>query len=228
VRRGQGWAYTGAILGGVVSIAANVAHSYVPPEGGTQGWSPQPGAVIGAVFWPLALFVAIEILAKVAWPLGRRWVLLRFLGLLPVALVAAVVSYRHLSGLLAYYGEDGLTVALGPLAVDGLMVMATGALIAVGRTAVDGPSPQVSPATADASGKLPEASGPAVPDGDGPSAPAGTEVDGLLLVGQAVAGELAASARALTRDALAEGVRARGHAISTARASELLRQVRAA
>ncbi len=132
--RGQGWAYTGAILGGVVSIAANVAHSYVPPEDAAQDWSPQTGAVIGAVFWPLALFVAIEILAKVAWPAGRRWVVLRYGGLVPVALVAAVVSYRHLSGLLAFYGEDGLTVALGPLAVDGLMVMATGALIALGRT----------------------------------------------------------------------------------------------
>ena len=68
--RGQGWAYTGAILGGVVSIAANVAHSYVPPEDAAQDWSPQTGAVIGAVFWPLALFVAIEILAKVAWRPG--------------------------------------------------------------------------------------------------------------------------------------------------------------
>ena len=28
---GQGWAYAGAILGGLVSIAANVAHSYAPP-----------------------------------------------------------------------------------------------------------------------------------------------------------------------------------------------------
>src|SRR5690606_65095 len=50
-----------------------------------------------------------------------------------VASVAAVVSYRHLSGLLSHYGEDPLTVAIGPLAVDGLMVVATGALLATGR-----------------------------------------------------------------------------------------------
>jgi hypothetical protein len=49
-----------------------------------------------------------------------------------VALVAAFVSYRHLSGLLEHWSEDGATVAFGPLAVDGLMVMATGALIAIG------------------------------------------------------------------------------------------------
>lgn len=130
---GRGWAYTGALLGGAVSIAANVAHSYVPPSDAGQEWSPQTGAVIGAVFWPAALFVAIEILARTSWPAGRRWVALRFLGLLPVAVVAAVVSYRHLSGLLTFYREDGLTATIGPLAVDGLMVMATGALIATRR-----------------------------------------------------------------------------------------------
>jgi hypothetical protein len=129
---GRGWAYLGAILGGAVSIAANVAHSYVPPTDAPSGWSPQTGAVIGAIFWPSALFVAVEILARVAWPAAARWFALRFAGLLPVALVAAVVSYGHLAGLLAFYGESPWTAAIGPLAVDGLMVMATGALIATG------------------------------------------------------------------------------------------------
>jgi hypothetical protein len=133
---GRGWAYVGAILGGTVSIAANVAHSYVPPtpEQGAPpipaDWTPQVGAVAGAIFWPIALFVVTEMLARVAWPEGWRWIVARFAGLLPVALVAAFVSYRHLSGLLAFYGEDKLTTMFGPLAVDGLMVMATAALLA--------------------------------------------------------------------------------------------------
>ncbi|MEO3820991.1 hypothetical protein [Plantactinospora sp. B24E8] len=131
-KSGRGWAYLGATLGGAVSIAANIAHSYVPPAGAPTDWTPLPGAVVGAIFWPVALFVAVEILARVPWPTGRGWTLLRFGGLLPVALVAAVVSYKHLAGLLDYYGEDPLTVAIGPLAVDGLMVMATGALLATG------------------------------------------------------------------------------------------------
>jgi DNA-binding transcriptional ArsR family regulator len=126
---GRRWAYGGALLGGGVSVAANVAHSYVPP-GGADAWSPHAGAVIGAVFWPVALLVAVEILARVDWPAARGWLVLRYAGLLPVALVAAAVSYRHLSGLLDYYGEAALTVRLGPLAVDGLMLVATGALIA--------------------------------------------------------------------------------------------------
>jgi hypothetical protein len=129
---GRGWAYVGALLGGGVSVAANVAHSYVPPSGALAEWQPQTGAVVGAVFWPLALFVAVEILTRVPWPSAARWAILRYVGLLPVAVVAAVVSYRHLSGLLAFYSEDPLTVAIGPLAVDGLMVMATGALLATG------------------------------------------------------------------------------------------------
>lgn len=130
---GRGYAYIGATLGGVVSIAANVAHSFVPPAEAASSWTPHSGAVVGAVFWPIGLFVAVEIFARIAWPIGRRWTLLRFLGLLPVAVVAAVVSYRHLSGLLDFYNEDVLTVSFGPLAVDGLMVMASGALIATGR-----------------------------------------------------------------------------------------------
>jgi hypothetical protein len=133
---GRRWAYIGAALGGTVSIAANIAHSYVPPVGAAEGWSPNPGAVIGATFWPVALFVATEILTRVAWPTGRGWQLLRWLGMLPVAAVAAVVSYRHLSGLLAFYGEETIVCVLGPLAVDGLMVMATGAILATGQTRI--------------------------------------------------------------------------------------------
>ena len=131
---GRRWAYIGAALGGTVSIAANIAHSYVPPTGADTAWSPNFGAVIGAVFWPVALFVATEILARVAWPSGWVWQLMRWAGMVPVAFVAALVSYRHLSGLLAFYGEEPIVCVLGPLAVDGLMVMATGAILATGHT----------------------------------------------------------------------------------------------
>lgn len=127
---GRGWGYVGALLGGAVSIAANVAHSYVAPAGAPASWRPPLGDVLGAVFWPVALFVAIEILARTPWPSGKRWIVVRFAGLLPVAVVAALVSYGHLSGLLAHYGESKVTSHLGPLAVDGLMVMASAALMA--------------------------------------------------------------------------------------------------
>src|SRR5689334_20968753 len=110
---GRFWAYTGALLGGLVSIAANIAHSYVPPTGAPASWVPPFGAVVGAFFWPVFLFIAVEILARVAWPSGLAWQLLRWLGITPVAFVAALVSYRHLSGLLAYYGEEPIVCVLG-------------------------------------------------------------------------------------------------------------------
>jgi hypothetical protein len=156
---GRGWAYVGAALGGSVSIAANVAHSYVPPADSPAAWSPQTGAVVGAIFWPVALFVVTEIFARVAWPSGKRWTALRFAGLLPVALVAAFVSYKHLAGLLDFYGEDALTAMLGPLAVDGLMVMATGALLATARrVAADAvPTEATAPAAAEVPAPVPPA-----------------------------------------------------------------------
>lgn len=148
---GRAWGYLGAALGGLVSIGANTAHSYVPPAGASGPWRPPIGAVVGAVFWPVALFFAIEILARTPWPAGKRWIAVRFVGLVPVAVVAAIVSYNHLSGLLAHYGEDRLTTVIGPLAVDGLMVMSSAAVIATtprrtadALSAVE-PAPDVAP-----------------------------------------------------------------------------------
>lgn len=133
---GRVWAYTGLVLGAAVSVAANVAHSYVPPADLAPGqtWAPEPGAVLGATFWPLALLASSEILIRTNWPTGWRWIALRAAGLLPVAAVAAVVSYLHLHGLLLHYRESPVTAAIGPLSVDGLMVMATGALLATSPT----------------------------------------------------------------------------------------------
>jgi hypothetical protein len=88
-----------------------------------------------AAVWPVFLFIAVEILVRIVWPAGKVWLVLRFGGLTPVAGVAALVSYRHLSGLLAHIGEEDLVVLAGPIAVDGLMLMSTCALIAINHRA---------------------------------------------------------------------------------------------
>ena len=116
VQGGRAWPYAGLILGGGVSVAANVAHSYVPPPAAAPGWAPSPGAVLLAAFWPAAVFVAVEILARAHWADGRHWVLVRWGGLAPVAVVAAVVSYRHLAGWWAN-NRTGLAPGLVPARV---------------------------------------------------------------------------------------------------------------
>ncbi|WP_089293015.1 hypothetical protein [Actinoplanes regularis] len=128
-------AYLGALLGAAVSIAANVAHSFIPPDGAPAGWSPRVGAVLLSIFWPVALAVVIELAVRVPWPSGWQYIVVRAVGLLPVAAVAAVVSYRHGSGLLTYYGEDPITTRFGPVAVDGLLLIATMAIVVTGDRA---------------------------------------------------------------------------------------------
>lgn len=150
-RRGDGtgraWASVAFGLGVAVSVAANVAHTYYIPGAGR----PPVGAQLAAAFYPLALLLVVEILARVPWPSFPWWTVARFGGASVVAGVAAVVSYRHMAALLAAYGEDALTARIGPLAVDGLMVVASFALLAIGRQAhaeavpVPVPSPAAPP-----------------------------------------------------------------------------------
>lgn len=129
---GKAWATFGFATGIIASIAANVAHSFVPPHGAVN-WQPQPGAIVFAGFWPVALLIAIEVIARVDWPHGKSWWLVRYGGLVAVAAIAATLSYRHMSALLTYYGEDALGAAIGPMAVDGLMAVCTAALLATTR-----------------------------------------------------------------------------------------------
>jgi hypothetical protein len=133
---GRAWARAGFALGVVTSIAANVGHTYM-------GSDPPPGALAFSAFWPVALLIALEVISRVQWPPGAWWSISRYGGLTTVALIAALVSYRHMSGLLGYYGEDALTATLGPLAVDGLMVVCSTALLAIADRLKRGLTPAV-------------------------------------------------------------------------------------
>ena len=120
---GRRWAYGGAALGVSLSVAANVEHVLV------QGRETAPGAVVSAAACPVILLVALEVIARTTWPAGLRWVLLRWLALPTVAVVAASISYLHMRSLLLVYGESTWAATVGPLAVDGLMAVAVGALL---------------------------------------------------------------------------------------------------
>ncbi|THV43464.1 DUF2637 domain-containing protein [Glycomyces buryatensis] len=120
-------AWLALVLGIGASVAANVLHTWTVLADGS-GSLPQ---VLGSAFWPVALVVSIETMARVRWPASIGYSLIRFGAVGAVALVAAVVSYRHMSGLLAYWGEDPISATLGPIAVDGLVTVGALALLAI-------------------------------------------------------------------------------------------------
>ena len=188
---GRGWARTGATAGAVISVAGNVLHTLIPPDPRPADWHPQLGAVIGAVWWPVSLFLALEVLVSARWGDRWWWLLVRLGTVAPVAVVAAVVSYHHLAALLAYYREDSFTVHFGPVAVDGLMVLCSAALYRI-RT--------LTPETADDRAALPavgpDSAGPVVP----PDRAGGHHVDALP-GGRRVHPGRAASASCSGRDA---------------------------
>jgi hypothetical protein len=124
-RSGRIIAWLSFLLGIGVSIAGNIGHA------ASDGM--KPGEWAGAAFWPLALMLTIEILTRVHWQPERRWTIARFAALILVAAVAAVLSYRHLAGLMTYWGEDWVNAHLGPLAVDGLMLIAATALLSISK-----------------------------------------------------------------------------------------------
>jgi hypothetical protein len=130
-KSGKAIAWLSFTLGIAVSIAGNIGHA------ASDGM--KPGEWAGAAFWPLALMLTIEILTRVRWQPGKRWTAARIAGLVLVAAVAAVLSYRHLAGLMTYWGEDKLNAHLGPLAVDGLMLVAATALLSISHERVPEP-----------------------------------------------------------------------------------------
>ncbi|MEV4704526.1 DUF2637 domain-containing protein [Actinoplanes sp. NPDC049316] len=123
---------TAFIAGITASVAANVAHA-----------EDSPGARTVAGWAPLALLLTIEVVLRVPPP--RQWWLaaLRYLGTAVVSAVAAIASFRHMKGLALAYGEDQLTAATLPLSADGLIFVASLALLTLAerrRTAAETPS----------------------------------------------------------------------------------------
>lgn len=127
------WARGGAIGGGLVSVAGNVLDARAQPV-------VHPGAVFGAVFWPVCLLAAVEVFALPLWGTGFWSWILRVVVNVPIAVVAAVTSYHHLSGLLVMWEEYWFTARFGPVAIDGLMLSCAAALFRARAGAAEGSS----------------------------------------------------------------------------------------
>jgi hypothetical protein len=78
--------------------------------------------------------LAIEALSRIPWPKGILWGLARFGGAGAVAVGSAVISYGHLRGVLLAWQYGPLAADVGPLVLDGLMVVCGFALLAMSRT----------------------------------------------------------------------------------------------
>ncbi|WP_394614503.1 DUF2637 domain-containing protein [Lentzea sp. JNUCC 0626] len=135
-------AWAGFVFGSIMSIAANVLSTWLPAAHQPAGWSPGLAPQIGAAVWPIGLLVSIEVLSRVRWPRGWFWVLARFGGIGVVALGSAIISYGHLRDVLIAWHYRPLAAAVGPLVLDGLMVLCGFALLAISRSRRSAPRVQ--------------------------------------------------------------------------------------
>jgi hypothetical protein len=124
------------ILGVAASVAANVLHA--------------KGNLISQIIaaWsPLALLLAVELISRVPVQ-GRTLTIVRLGATAAISAIAAWVSYWHMAGVAARYGETGASPYLLPFSVDGLIVVASICLVELGgriRAAAE-PEPDVQPA----------------------------------------------------------------------------------
>lgn len=123
---GLRWARVGLTFGAAMSIIGNVAHTMLIRSDVSLLLR-----IPFSVIWPLALFIGIEIFVRVAWRHSPIDVLGQFLLIVPVSSVAAVVSYQHLHALMKLANEDNFSAMIGPLAIDGLMLGSTIAMLAI-------------------------------------------------------------------------------------------------
>ncbi len=125
------------VLGVAASVAANILHA---PD------NPISRAI--AAWPPLALLLTVELISRV--PVHRRSVAItRLAATAAIAGIAAWVSYWHMAGVAARYGETGASPYLLPLSVDGLIVVAGICLVELGgRIATLQTAPAPAPAVA--------------------------------------------------------------------------------
>jgi Protein of unknown function (DUF2637) len=112
------WGVRATLTFGVAaSVAANVLHAQQNPI--SQAISAWP---------PLALLLTAELVSRV--PVHRKSLAaLRVVATMVIAGIAAWVSYWHMAGVAARYGETDATPYLLPISVDGLIVVASICLV---------------------------------------------------------------------------------------------------
>jgi hypothetical protein len=127
---GKAVAWIGFSFGSVVSVAANVLAAWIAPEHAPAGWHPSIAAQVGAAVWPLGLLLAVEVVSRVPRPSTWTGIAALFGGIGVVASGSAVISYGHIRAVLESWAYSPLGAGVGPLVVDGLMMVCGVAMLA--------------------------------------------------------------------------------------------------
>jgi hypothetical protein len=117
-------AYVSLLVGAGLSVAGNLADTYR-----TRGADVDNLDRVMAAGWPILVLLAIEMFVSPRWSTARMFQVWRWLGCLAVGGMAMVVSWTHLHDLMASRGQLYLVSVLGPLAIDGMAIMATGLIL---------------------------------------------------------------------------------------------------
>jgi hypothetical protein len=228
------WAVRATLTFGVAaSVAANILHARNNPISETI-----------AAWPPLALLLTIELVSRV--PVHRFLLAApRVLATVVISGIAAWVSYWHMAGVTARYGETGASPYLLPISVDGLIVVASVSLVELAariRTLEDPPPTTAAPSTVAEAPRMSDVDSDAsagtitVPVLTSRTATDDSAVEPVVVFAdedQAVTDDLidrarsivadyrAATGRDITRDQLRAQLR-----VSNATAGELLRRIR--
>ena len=135
-----------------------------------------------AAWPPIALLVTVELLFRIPTSSGVRSYL-RIGAAVPIALIAAWVSYHHMVEVALAYGEATSTAVLLPFSVDGLVIVASVSLVEIARRlrSSTGQAPadrnrrakrETAPTTGPANGSSNRAASPKRPSSDRQSGPA--------------------------------------------------------
>lgn len=130
-------AYVSLLVGAGLSVAGNLADTYR-----TRGADVDTLDKVMAAGWPILVLLAIEMFVSPRWSPARLFQVWRWVGCLAVGGMAMVVSWTHLHDLMATRGQLVAVSILGPLAIDGMAVMATGLILSTrvrGQVAMDTP-----------------------------------------------------------------------------------------
>ncbi|MGY3516514.1 DUF2637 domain-containing protein [Micromonospora sp. PTRAS2] len=134
------WAVRATLaLGVAASVTANILHA-----------QPNPISQAIAAWPPMALLITVELVTRV--PVHRRSLgVIRVVAASAIAAIAAWISYHHMVGVVARYGETGTVPYLLPLSVDGLIIVASVSLVELAaRRREAEPQPHTVPAEASA------------------------------------------------------------------------------